>query len=359
MVERIEEVRIIIPRLIAWEVIRSCNLLCSHCRASALNKSYPDELTTDECLKLIDDISSFCSPILILTGGEPLLRGDIFDIAKYAKNKGMRVVMATNGTLLDKETTDKIYSSGISRISVSIDFPDAEGQDKFRGSKGAYDKILEGIRNANISGLEVQINTTVTALNVQYLDEILKLSLNVGAVAFHLFMLVPTGRGKELCSVELSPKEYERVLNWVYDRQRENKIFLKPTDVPHYFRVVHQRAKKEGIIPKISSQREMEKMTRGCLGGIGFCFISHTGNVQPCGYFDLSAGNVRKTNFKDIWFNSKLFQDLRDYSKLKGKCGICEYKEICGGCRARAYEKTGDYLEEEGYCIYKPKKWIE
>lgn len=350
------------PRMIAWEITRSCNLACVHCRASALRGPYPGELTTEEAKALIDDIASFADPIIILTGGEPLERSDFFDIAEYGRKKGLRMVVGTNATLMTPEIARKLKEVGIPRISVSLDFPTAELHDEFRGVPGAFDTAVAGIRVAQAVGIEIQINSTITKLNVAYLDGLLQLARDLGAVAFHPFLLVPTGRGKDLEEQELPPEEYERALNWVYDKQKEVKdIFFKPTDAPHYFRIVRQRAKAEGASGAATmgghphAARGLETMTRGCLGGIGFCFISHVGRVQPCGYFDVSAGSVKEMLFREIWENSKLFNDLRDFDKLKGKCGVCEFKRVCGGCRARAYEATGDYLSEEPYCVYEPK----
>jgi radical SAM protein with 4Fe4S-binding SPASM domain len=223
---------------------------------------------------------------------------------------------------------------------------------------------MSGIANAREAGIEVQINSTITKMNTKHLDELLALALNAGAVAFHPFMLVPTGRGKGLAEVEMSPQEYEQTLNWVYDKQKElgDRIFFKPTDAPHYLRIVKQRNKESKV--QQSSQPENTKghawhgggnsLSRGCLAGISFCFISHRGRVQGCGYLDVEAGNVREQGFREIWENSPLFRELRDLSIIRGKCGICEYKRVCGGCRARAYEATGDYLQEEPYCIYEP-----
>jgi len=355
------------PRIIAWEITRSCNLKCRHCRASASPGPYTGELSTEECINIVDAILEIGRPILILTGGEPLLRDDIFEIASYATGKGLRTVMAPNGTLLTREKADKMKASGISRISVSIDFPTADLHDDFRGEPGAFEGAVEGIRNAREAGIEVQINSTITALNVDYLPELIRMAVEQKAVAFHPFLLVPAGRGREMREQELSPVEYERTLHRIYDLQQQNPgIFFKPTDVPHYMRIVKQRGGAAAHGHPSASQAVqgaqgcphgggMESMTRGCLGGTGFCFISHVGDVQPCGYFEVKAGNVREMTLGEIWKSSKLFQELRDFSLLKGKCGICEYREICGGCRARAYETTGDYMAEEPYCIYRPK----
>ena len=207
-------------------------------------------------------------------------------------------------------------------------------------------------------GVEIQINSTITKMNARYIEDLLLLALELGAVAFHPFMLVPTGRGKDLEDQELPPEEYERILHWIYDKQIElgDRIFFKPTDAPHYMRVVLQQ-KKQGKAPIAPlGHGGMNSLSRGCLAGIGFCFISHVGRVQGCGYLDVEAGNIKEQSFSEIWRNSPLFNELRDYSNIKGKCGVCEFKTVCGGCRARAYEVKGDYLAEEPYCVYQPAR---
>jgi len=353
---------LLIPKLhlVAWEVTRSCNLYCAHCRGSASPASYSGELTTDECFHLVDQILEVGKPIIILTGGEPLVRSDVLQIAKYAVSKGLRVVMGTNGTLITEEMAWKLKEVPISRLGISLDFPLAGLQDEFRGQTGAFDAVMAGIANAHKAGIEVQINSTITKLNVNYLEELLALTLKVGAVAFHPFMLVPTGRGKGLESVELPPEQYEKTLHWIYDKQLElgDRLFFKPTDVPHYLRVVKQRQKKDerNDSKAAHGHNPADTITRGCLAGVGFCFVSYQGKVKGCGYLDVEAGDIRKESFSEVWANSPLFSKLRDISNLKGKCGACEYKKICGGCRARAYEATGDYLEAEPYCIYQPVK---
>jgi heme b synthase len=321
---------------------------------------YEGELSTAEALALVDQIADFADPILILTGGDPLMRADIFDIAAHAKQRGLRVVMSPNGTLITPEVAARMHEIGIGRISVSIDFPTAAEHDEFRGVPGAFDGAVRGIQNALAAGVEVQINSTITKLNVHYLPALLDLATKLGAVSFHPFMLVPTGRGKELEEQELPPEEYEKALNWMYDAQQTSELFFKPTDVPHYWRVMRQRAKAEGkkIAVHPHSHGGMNTLSRGCLAGVGFCFISHTGQVQPCGYFDKVAGDIREQPFAEIWQHSPLFLRLRDLSQLTGKCGACEYKKVCGGCRARAYERTGDYMAEEPYCAYVPQGYV-
>ena len=233
------------PRLVAWEVTRSCNLACAHCRASAVHGPYPNELTTDEAFTLVDQIASFANPILILTGGDPLMRGDVFDIAERGIAQGLRVVMSPNGTLVTPEVARRMKDVGIARISISVDFPTADEHDAFRGVPGAYEGAMRGIRTAIEAGVEVQINSTITKLNAHHLPALLELAERVGAVSFHPFMLVPTGRGKELEEQELPPEAYEDALNWMYDAQQGSALFLKPTDVPHYWRVMRQRGAED------------------------------------------------------------------------------------------------------------------
>ena len=360
MESNLKQGNILTPRLhlVALEVTRSCNLFCAHCRGSAAPTSYSGELTTDECFRLVDQILEVGNPIIILTGGEPLVRSDVLRIAEYAVSKGLRVVMGTNGTLITEEMAVKLKKVPISRLGISLDFPVAELQDEFRGQIGAFAAVMVGIANARKAGIEVQINSTITKLNVNYLEELLALALKMGAVAFHPFMLVPTGRGKGLESVELPPEKYEETLHWIFDKQMElgDRMFFKPTDVPHYMRVVKQRQKQDrrNDSKEAYGHNPANIITRGCLAGIGFCFISYQGKVKGCGYLDVEAGDIRKESFSHVWANSPLFSKLRDLSNLKGKCGACEYKRLCGGCRARAYEATGDYLESEPYCIYQP-----
>ena len=346
------------PRIIAWEITRSCNLSCAHCRAAAEFGYYPGELSLDQIKATIDDIVTISNPILILTGGEPLMRPDIWEIVDYAHEKGAMPVIGTNATLITEEIAQQMHDHGIPRISVSVDFPTAEEHDAFRGQPGCFDSTIEGIRMAKRHGVGVQINMTVTTLNADKVDAVHDLAESLGVDAFHIFMLVPTGRGSDLLDKELPPAEYERVLAWAYERQKTSPLHFKPTDAPHYYRIIRQLAKAEG--KKVTREEYgLDAMTRGCLGGITFSFISHTGDVQPCGYFDMQLGNVKEQPFSEIWTNSKVFNDLRDYSLLKGKCGACEYKAVCGGCRARALEVTGDYLAAEPYCIYEPPAWTK
>ncbi len=340
-------------RMIAWEVTRSCNLNCKHCRAASHLGPYPGELSTDECLRLIDDIASVSQPVIILTGGEPLLRPDIFEIAAYGTRKGLRMVMATNGTLVDETTAHKMIESGIQRVSISIDGPDAESHDDFRNEPGAFEGAMRGIEAMKSVGMEFQINTTITTANLHQIKEIHDLALKIGAAAHHIFLLVPTGRGKDLAHEAITAADYEETLMWFHQESLTCEIQLKATCAPHYFRIMHQN-KPKGEKPVKKAGGHFHESTRGCLGGITFCFISHVGQVQPCGYLELDCGNVRKQSFNEIWEKSDVFCNLRDYGKYGGKCGRCEFIKVCGGCRARAFEATGDYLAEEPLCLYQP-----
>ena len=300
-------------RLVAWEITKSCNLFFAHCRSSSDSNQYSGELKTEECFRLVDQILEVGRPIIILTGGEPLLRDDVFQIAEYAVSQGLRVVMGTNGTLITKDTACQMKAIPISRVGISLDFPEAQLQDNFRGKAGAFDATLAGISNVREAGVEVQINCTVTRRNVVYLERLLSLALDVGAVAFHPFLLVPTGRGKGLESVELSPEEYERTLNWIYDKQFElgDSIFFKPTDAPTICGSLLKEEKRLPSRPQLAiAQRSSagghptNAITRGCLAGTGFCFISHQGKVKGCGYLDVEAGDVKNGIVQPdlVWF---------------------------------------------------------
>ena len=341
--------------MIAWEVTRSCNLNCVHCRAAANCGPYQGELSSQKCFQVLDEIAAMSSPVIILTGGEPLLRPDIFEIATYGTSRGLRMVMATNGTLVDAATAKNMISSGIKRVSISIDGKDAVSHDAFRQQIGAFEGAMAGIEALKVAGMEFQINTTITTSNLDQIKDILELAKKLGAAAHHIFLLVPTGRGKDLTNQAITAAEYEKTLLWFHQESLSCEIQLKATCAPHYFRILHQQKGKTAE-PKKKAGGHFQKSTRGCLGGISFCFISHVGQVQPCGYLELDCGNVQKKSFNEIWESSEVFTNLRDLSKYGGKCGRCEFIKVCGGCRARAYEATGDYLAEEPLCLYYPPK---
>jgi len=284
-------------------------------------------------------------------------RADIYELARYGTDKGLRVVMSPCGPMIKPDTARKIKESGVQRISISLDGATAEVHDEFRGVPGAFDAALEGIGHARDAGIEFQINTTITRHNVDELERILDLAIELGAAAFNPFLLVPTGRGKAIADMEIAPAEYERTLNWIYEKSLGSPIQFKPTCAPHYYRIFRQREKKAGreVSPK---SHGLFAMTKGCMGGQGFVFVSYSGIVQPCGFLELNCGDLRKEkfDFKKIYENSPEFLKLRDASTYKGKCGVCEYWSCCGGCRARAAAATGDYLDEEPFCVYAPVK---
>lgn len=342
-------------RLIAWEVTRSCNLACKHCRAEAHTEPYPGELSTEEAKALIDTFPETGSPIIIFTGGEHLMREDIFELVAHARGKGLRCVMAPNGTLINESNVQQMVDTGIARCSISIDGPDAASHDIFRGVPGSFDAAMRGIELLKKAGIEFQINTTVTKNNLANFKEIFTLANDLGAAAWHIFLLVPMGRAAHLQDQVITAEEYEDVLNWFYDFRKTTSMHLKATCAPHYYRIMRQRAKAEGlaVTPETFG---MDAMTRGCLGGTGFCFISHTGQVQPCGYLEIDCGNIKTTPFPEIWKNSPQFKQFRTPAEYEGKCGPCEYHKVCGGCRARAYSLSENYMAEEPLCTYIPKK---
>ena len=342
-------------RLLFWETTVGCNLKCMHCRAVAEPGRSPEELTTEEARGFVDDLASFSNPILILSGGEPLYRPDILEIASYASEKEVRVALATNGTLVDGGMAKRIHEAGVQRASISIDGIDAKTHDAFRGADGAFETALEGARHLRRSGVEVQFNTTVTRHNIDELPQIVAMAEREGAKALHIFLLVPVGCGLEVSEEQqISDEEYERVLNWYYEASRKTRMEMRATCAPHYYRIIRQRAREEGrkVTPKTDG---MAAMTKGCLAGSAVCFVSYKGDVMPCGYFPVPAGNVRQQSIKEIWETSELFDELRNPDILEGKCGVCEYRMVCGGCRARAYGETGNYLEEEPFCVYEPQ----
>ncbi|HZE21144.1 MAG TPA: radical SAM protein, partial [Desulfobaccales bacterium] len=297
-------------RLLAWEVTRRCNLACLHCRAAAGSGPYPDELTTDEGLTLLDDLASIGPVVVILTGGEPLLREDIYDLTAHGARRGHRMVMAVNGTLLTSQVAARLKDAGIQRLSISLDGASAASHDRLRAVDGAFAGALAGIAACREAGLPFQINTTVTRGNRAELPAIYELALQLEAAAHHVFVLVPTGRGELIREELVSPAEYEETLQWLLARQREGRLYIKPTCAPQFYRLWRQEAAARGekITP---ATHGLEAMTKGCLGGQGFAFVSYRGEVQPCGYLELVAGDVRETPFPEIWADSDLFRQLR------------------------------------------------
>lgn len=345
------------PKWIAWEITRRCNLRCVHCRSAseAVVGEHPD-FSIEEAYRVIDDISSYASPVVVLSGGEPLMRKDVFDIAQYGTGKGFRMCLATNGVLINDDKCERIKSSGIKIVSLSLDGSAEDVHDDFRSQKGAFQGTIKAAELFKKHGIEFIINSSFTRRNQEEIPKVYKLAKELGATAWYMFMIVPTGRGEDIMSELISKEDYEEILDWHYEMEKDEKdILVRPTCAPHYYRVALQRAREGG-----SFERRTLKFStggaKGCIAGQLICLIDVDGNVLPCSYFPKPAGNIRERSFKDIWENSELFRHMRDFKSYKGKCGSCEFIGVCGGCRARAYSMTGDYLEEEPFCSYVPKK---
>jgi radical SAM protein with 4Fe4S-binding SPASM domain len=323
-------------------------MACKHCRGSARDEQYEGELTTEEGLRFLDNLGKFCKPILILTGGEPMFRPDIYEFAKRGTELGMKVVMAPCGHQLNDDTAQKLLASGVSHISLSIDGPDAASHDSFRGVPGAYDVVQNAIAVAQRNGISFQINTTVTRLNVDALPQMLDAVIAMGAKTWDLFFLVPTGRGSAIKDLEISPDRHENALNWVADTAAQAPIAMHTTCAPHYARVVRQKGMGRGP----------GRGASGCMAARGFLFVSHRGKVQPCGFLEAEFGDLRREDFnvQRIYEASPVAVEMRDVNLFHGKCGICEFRQACGGCRARAYGHTGDWMDSEPFCVHEPKQ---
>lgn len=339
-------------RLIFWETTRACNLECPHCRASSKSRRSLKELSIEEANRFIEEAASFSKPILVFSGGEPLLRPDLYELIEYASKLGLKPTLAANATLITQEVAYRLKESGIKVVAVSIYGASSDSHDRFCGEAGAFARTLEGIKHIKKVGIDLQINTTLTKRNLGELEAIGDFALQQGALAYHVFFLVPTGRGKAIQGDDISPEEYEAAFRRLYDLQIKLPLRVKATCAPHYYRVFYQ--KRADKMYRAFSLDSFYALTKGCLAGQGVCFISYCGEVFGCGYLPIVAGDLRKDNFKKIWLESELFKILRDESNLQGKCRICEFKKVCGGCRARAYEATGDYLTEEPACAYQP-----
>jgi heme b synthase len=344
-----------VPKWIAWEVTGRCNLRCIHCRSSSEMESFTSDFTTDEAKKLLDDIAGYCKPVLVLSGGEPLMRSDLFEIAKYGSDLGLRMCIATNGTLINDEICEQMKASGIKMVSLSLDGSTKEIHDNFRQQEGAFEGALRGIEYLKKHNIEFLINSSFSKRNQHDIENVYRLAKRLGATAWYLFMIVPTGRGEGIMEELISAADYEKILNWHYDMEaKERDMLVRPTCAPQYYRIVLQRQKAEG---KKFERRNLKFSTgagKGCVAAQVICFIDNRGNVQPCSYFPTYAGNVKQKSFREIWENSPLFKDIRDFNKYAGDCGVCEYRTVCGGCRARADAVHGDYLAKEPYCDYIP-----
>lgn len=346
------------PFLTIWEVTRACALKCLHCRAEAQYHRDPNELTTEEGKILIDQIAELGSPLLVFTGGDPLMREDIFEFMKYALKKGLRISMTPSATpKVTKEAMRKAKEAGLARWAFSLDGSSAEVHDHFRGTTGSFDLTMRSIQYLKELEMPIQINTTVSRYNLHDLDNIAKKMEDLGAELWSVFFLVPTGRGQ--ANDMISPEEHERVFEWLYELSRKVPFDIKTTAAPHYRRYVLQQQINERKSGQITASAPKLKdhigRAMGINDGNGFVFVSHTGEVFPSGFLPIKAGNIRDTHLIEIYRNSPIFMDLRNPDKYKGKCGICEFRHVCGGSRARAYAVTGDYLESDPYCVYQPQ----
>jgi radical SAM protein with 4Fe4S-binding SPASM domain len=347
-----------VPLVVSWNVTLKCNLKCAHCYINASETKLRDELSTDAAKMLIHQIAEVSRPLLILSGGEPLLRDDIYEIIRYGAERGLRMGMGSNGMLIDDEVTRRLQKAGMETVAISLDSSIPERHDRFRGVKGCWEHAIDAIKSLKKSSIQVQVNCTVTKQNYDEVDDIMSLAEKLGVENFHLFFLVPTGRGTDI--EDITPKMYEDMITSTLAKITKYKLNVKPSCAPQFMRI----AKEQGV--------DMSRWVRGCMAGLHYCRIYPSGEVTPCPYMPLKLGNIRERSFKDIWFNSEVFKALRDFDQLKGKCGLCEYRDVCGGCRARAYgvttdlmdfcgalheptESRGDYLAEDPWCIYQPK----
>ena len=347
------------PFIAIWEVTQACDLACVHCRASAQPERHPEELTTAEGKHLIDQIGSWKVPVFVLTGGDPIKRPDLFELISYARSIGVRVSLTPSATpLLTREVVTRLKEAGLARLAVSMDGASAETHDAFRGLSGSFARTLDAVRWANEVGLPVQINTTFSRRNIGEIDEIVSLMEKLRITLWSVFFLVPTGRGK--LNDLLSADEFEGVFERLHQLSKIATFDIKTTEAQHYRRFILQKRvaeKRSGALraDTVVSTDDIGRAPRGLNDGKGFVFISHKGEVFPSGFLPLSAGSIREKSLESIYCESPLFRDLRDTSRLEGKCGACEFKQICGGSRSRAYALTGNPFGEEPCCAYIPK----
>ncbi|MDP2866282.1 MAG: radical SAM protein [Elusimicrobiota bacterium] len=359
------------PRLVFWETTSRCNLQCVHCRRTNVPERGDElyELPTAEFKAILLSLKGEGRPpMVVFSGGEPLMRKDLPELLAYAKDNGIPFAIATNGALVDEAMTKMLASYGPHRISVSLDGAVAATHDDFRGQKGSFDKAVNALKLFRAAGISTQINCSVSTRNVAERDAVVKLARELGVDALHFFLLVPVGCGAELPdAMRLGAENYEEFLNWLMVRQgaaghpahghghghghpAPGGMEIRATCAPHQTRIVRQKVAASS--PEFSGK---VAQMRGCLAGSAIAFISHKGEVFPCGYLPVPAGDLRKQNFWEVWENSEVFKTISDPDALKGKCGVCEFRVICAGCRARAFGTTGDYMGQEPYCLYEPK----
>ena len=328
-----------IPSLVSWNLTRRCNLRCPHCYLSA-GKAADDELNTDECLSLLEEFRALGTEMLILTGGEPLLRRDIYEIARQATEMGMWVVMGTNGVLLTDQVAEKMVECGIKGVGISIDSLDPQKHNSFRGGPNSWDYSVRALDVCRRHGLQVLVQTTVMEMNYDEIPHLIAFAREKGAWSFNLYFLVQTGRGQHLN--DLSPQRTHAMLEHLVEAQERYRPMLV-------------RAKCAPQFKQIAFEKGLGGLeSGGCMAGTQYVRITPEGDVTPCPYMTVVAGNVRQQRFQDIWLQSPVLQALRDPERLQGRCGSCEFKAMCGGCRCRAYAAFGDYFQEDPACLYRP-----
>ncbi|HBG74960.1 MAG: hypothetical protein A2X25_07340 [Chloroflexi bacterium GWB2_49_20] len=346
------------PFTIAWEVTRACAYACVHCRADAQHQRDSRELSTEEAFALIDRLADFGNtPILIFTGGDPMMRRDLNELIAYASRKGLRCSLTPTATALPtSKRLEQVKEAGIRRIALSLDAPSPKVHDDFRKVPGSWQRTMEILHRAQEVGLSVQVNTTVSKHNVDILAEMVPFIQEVNAVQWSVFFLVPTGRAMR--EQMITAEQHEQTFNWLYDLSQKASFDIKGTAAPMYRRVVIERKRAEAGDQPITFQGAgfqyadgLNRPTRGVNDGNGFLFISHIGEIQPSGFLPITAGLVRENDVVDVYRNHPIFRELRDYSKLKGVCRTCQYIDVCGGQRGRAYGITGDYMQSDPACV--------
>ena len=356
------------PYLVIWEVTRACDLACRHCRAEAVSHRNPLELTTEQGRRLMDGVRGFGTPLFVLTGGDPLKRPDVVELVAYGASIGLRMAMTPSGTpLMTEDVLRQLRDAGLARLAVSLDGSTAAIHDAFRGVDGSWAWTIRMLEAARALGLTTQVNTTVSLHNLADFDALCALMGRLGITLWSVFFLVPTGRAKQ--DDVATADQFEQVFARMYDLARTAPFDIKSTAAPHYRRHILQRqvaerragTRTEAPAPLTGgvgfSLADGVGRARGVNDGDGFVFVSHTGAIYPSGFLPLAAGNVRRDDIVDVYRNSTLFRQLRDRSALKGKCAVCEYRDVCGGSRARAYAVTGDALEAEPYCSHVPARY--
>jgi len=356
-------------RLLFWETTIKCNLTCAHCRRIEDDAAAVNDLSTPQAMDLIDQLAELgkeqpMMPVLVFSGGEPLCRDDLFDLIPRAKTLGIIPALATNGTLIDQAVARRIHDSGVERVAVSIDGATAEVHNKLRKLEGSFEKAIEGIGRLRDQNVPFQINITLTRHNAHQLEQVYDLAKSLGAVALHIFMLVPVGCGQTLAETDmLSPQQYEQMLLKICRLDGLGELQVKVTCGPHYERIIREQGlykarKASGGHPTGSTPGRARGPSKGCLAGLGVIFVGHQGDVFPCGYLPVNCGNILETRLKNIWYNNRDLARMRNPADLEGKCGICGYRQLCGGCRARAYAQTGNYMAEEPFCAYIPPEAV-